>query len=580
MQAKKKLLSSVVAGTMMLASISQAMAAPVEYGEELKNAPSSSSVTVSFTDVNQTHWAYSFIADMVGRKILEGYPDQKFRPDRQVTRAEFATIIVKASGIQPKKVNYSSFSDLKVTDWSSPYVETVKDYMTGYRTADSSYIFNPDAPALREDMTVALVKLKGYDVARLSNRSIIEAMFKDYDGISEAAKDYVAVAVENGLVSGYEDETFRPQATVTRAEAATMLFRAFQYGNDNKGIGRTTATIPSATKMPTASPKPTPTATPKPADVKFSVDTLVGGIGQGDVDGPVSIAKINTVDSMALDQDDNVYFLDSKKKKVRKFTSSNGTVSTLSVQDSNITNSHALGTQSQYQTISYNLADRKLYLSSLKANLDRSNSVLIASIHEIYPTVQTVTYTPFKANDDDRVRDYLDSYTSFIGFDNSNHIYQGVRYQSTYWKSDYRSLIIQTDSTTEGSVIASSADVTGPAFEASQAIFHRDGFYVLDKTSRTLTKTELFPRKVDPIAAFSTIAFDSLSSFNGKFYASSGTTIYEIGLDGNISTFVNGKDLTYNDGNKLTKISQFAFDTQGNVILYDDQNKAIRRINL
>ncbi|CAH1215644.1 hypothetical protein PAECIP111893_03994 [Paenibacillus plantiphilus] len=136
---------------------------------------------------------------MVNRKVISGYPDGKFRPNNTITRSEFAKIMITASGITPKKVNYSSFSDIEATNWASPFVESVKDYMMGYRTADGKYIFNPSAPATREDVAVALVKLKGYDVNRLPDQSTIEAMFKDYAGISESAKSYVSLAVENGL---------------------------------------------------------------------------------------------------------------------------------------------------------------------------------------------------------------------------------------------------------------------------------------------------------------------------------------------------------------------------------------------
>lgn len=115
-------------------------AAPVEYGEELQNMPQNTP-TVSFTDLPNTHWAYKYIAEMVNKKVLEGYPDHKFRPDNTISRAEFATIIVKAAGLQAKKVNYSSFSDVKVTDWYSPWIETAKDYLTGYRAANGEYIY-------------------------------------------------------------------------------------------------------------------------------------------------------------------------------------------------------------------------------------------------------------------------------------------------------------------------------------------------------------------------------------------------------------------------------------------------------
>lgn len=108
-------------------------------------------------------------------------------------------------------------------------------------------------------------------------------MFSDVDAISTAAQPYVALAVENGMISGYEDGTFRGQATITRGEAAAMLWRAFQYGGDSKLIpGETPAHTPSAnsTAMSSASGetlKPEETSvleeTPKP----YQMDTLDTG---------------------------------------------------------------------------------------------------------------------------------------------------------------------------------------------------------------------------------------------------------------------------------------------------------------
>ncbi|RAV02696.1 hypothetical protein DQG13_09340 [Paenibacillus sp. YN15] len=349
--------------------------------------------------------------------------------------------------------------------------------MTGYRTADGSYIFNPDAPALREDITVAITKLKGFDVSRLSNRSIIEAMFKDYDGISEAAKDYVAVAVENGLVSGYEDETFRPQATVTRAEAATLLWRAFQYGSDNKGVGGATTTTPSASQpTPTVSPKSTlqPSATPKPANAKFSVDTLVGGTGAEDIDGPVSMAQISRLDSVALDKDDNIYFLNAEKNKVRKFNAGNGTVETLSIADHSLDNRYSLNQPHTYfQSLTYNPVSNKLYLGATIAGTH------YITFYEIRPTVQSVTYAPANG-----------TYYSFVQFTDDNNLFLG--YNSYYDDS----IISQATLGKEASVIAKASDKTGFSFgpfsyyswQHIDAIVNANTIYVFDTYISTITK--------------------------------------------------------------------------------------------
>ncbi|SHE14694.1 Endo-1,4-beta-xylanase A precursor [Chlamydia abortus] len=583
----KRMTTLLIAFMLLFSIVGTASAALPEYGEEWQNAPDNTPA-VSFTDLPETHWAYQYIAEMVNRKIINGYPDNKFRPNNTITRAEFAKIMVTASGIQAKKVNYSSFSDIPVTNWASPYVEAVKDYMTGYRNANGEYIFNPSSPALREDITVALVKLKGYDMSRLPDHSMLEAMFTDFEGISESAKDYVAVAVENGLVSGFPDETFRPQATVTRAEATVMLWRAFQFGNDNKSIGggeQTTTPTPSVTQpaSPTTNPS-TPSHPQQPSQaVKFSVDTLVGGNGRGDVDGPVRMAKINAVDSMVLDKDDNVFFLDSSNKKIRKFNQSNGTVETFKTVNNQFNWDYASDGQnvthydySQFTPIklAYNVASNKLYVSGnvlIKPSNYSSDYYNIHTIYEVSPAVQMAAYTFDRLSGS-----YGDVYDTheFISFTDE---------QSIFYKQQLGSGDVVYQATLGGasSIIANAGDKTGVDLTGRvEAVVTNNDIFIFDTGNRTLSKIQLFPRKVEKVVSFDSITFDSVTVCNGKFYISSGTTIYELTTDGKWSVFIDGKDLIYNDGNPIKKISQLSLDSNGNVIVYDDDNKAIRRINL
>ncbi|REE85314.1 S-layer family protein [Paenibacillus taihuensis] len=118
---------------------------------------------------------------LLNRSVISGYPDGKFRPERVVTRAAFAKIMVLAAGLNPVKVSKTSFSDIKPSDWEAPFVEAAKSYLNGYKQANGKLVFKPDAPATREDVAVAIVKLKGYNKTKLPDRTIIQAMFKDYN---------------------------------------------------------------------------------------------------------------------------------------------------------------------------------------------------------------------------------------------------------------------------------------------------------------------------------------------------------------------------------------------------------------
>ncbi len=234
-----------------------------------------------FWDVPKDHWAFGYISELVDKGVLNGYEDGSFRPDDTVTRAEWAKIMVLAAGLPlvygfetPDRYFDSHFWDMH-DHWANPYVNAAEDYLASY--GDGS--FKPDQAAVREDVTVSMVKLKGYDVSKVDYSYL--SRFSDMNSISNSLKAYVAVAVEKELIDGFEDGTFRGQDTLTRAEAATLLWRAFQYGNDNKVIDTPTSTpAPTSTQKPeevkpTETPKPTEEPEPEPEQKPYKIDTLV-----------------------------------------------------------------------------------------------------------------------------------------------------------------------------------------------------------------------------------------------------------------------------------------------------------------
>lgn len=212
--------------------------------------------TQKFWDVEKSHWAFECIAELTDRGVINGYSDGSFKPEGTISRAEWAKIMVGAAGIA---TNDSSvhFKDTE-GHWAVPYVNAASEYLTAY--SDNTY--RPDQAVVREDVTMALVRLKGYSIDNVDYSYL--AKFKDQNSISNNVKAYVAVAVEKGLIDGFEDNTFRGQATLTRAEATTLLWRAFQYGNDNKVVNTPSAvaTVKPATAAPTVKPTAKPTAKP------------------------------------------------------------------------------------------------------------------------------------------------------------------------------------------------------------------------------------------------------------------------------------------------------------------------------
>jgi len=292
----------------------------VDYGEELKNAPQKS-YEQKFSDVETKHWAFGYIAEMVERGVLNGYPDGKFYPDSQVTRAEFAKIMTTAAGLSFKKPTSQIFADVAISEWYAPYVHTAKEYLSAYTQNGASY-YLPNTPALREDIAVALVKLKGYSTTG-ADVTALQRMFSDYRSISQNARVYVATAVENGLISGYDDGTFRGQNSITRAEAATLLWRAYQYGNDNKtydDIASTDNTTPSKDNASSDKNQDASNDNAKREDEEPIVEI--------EERKPYVMRKLASANlsgsSTATYDDDNIYYIDEDDNCIYQIKISNG----------------------------------------------------------------------------------------------------------------------------------------------------------------------------------------------------------------------------------------------------------------
>lgn len=194
------------------------------------------------TDIGPDDWAYNAVKEMVDKKIISGYPDCTFRPDSLMSRAEFATIMVLALGLPAKNPETPSFRDIDRNRWEYRYVEAAKYYLTGFKTPRGDY-FKPAAPAVREDMAVALVKALGYGDEEISE-TILDS-FADRADISPKLTKYVASAVYHKIMLGYplensEYKVFKPQNPLTREEAASLFYKVINqekitYDEKNPG---------------------------------------------------------------------------------------------------------------------------------------------------------------------------------------------------------------------------------------------------------------------------------------------------------------------------------------------------------
>ncbi len=166
---------------------------------------------------------------MGARMIVTGVGSDNYAPNRSMTRAEFAAIVVRALGLSAD-TGKSSFNDVSASEWYGGYVKTASDYgiVTGY--GDGS--FRPDATITREQAMTMLgraMKLTGLD-AGLSRDSAEELLsaFTDAPSIAAFATEAVAACLKAGITSGTGAATLSPKADITRAEVAVMVQRLLQ----------------------------------------------------------------------------------------------------------------------------------------------------------------------------------------------------------------------------------------------------------------------------------------------------------------------------------------------------------------
>lgn len=186
---------------------------------------------VEFSDV-ASHWAKDAINNMGSRMVVTGIGNHQYAPQRNMTRAEFAAIVVRALGLEPD-TGVSGFSDVPSSQWHSGYVKTAAAYGIIKGFSDGS--FRPNDEITREQamtMLARAMKVTGLNTGLTgSSADELMAAFSDGSVVSGFAKDAVAACLKAGITSGTSVATLSPKSEITRAEVAVMVERLLQKSN-------------------------------------------------------------------------------------------------------------------------------------------------------------------------------------------------------------------------------------------------------------------------------------------------------------------------------------------------------------
>lgn len=174
---------------------------------------SSSMSAYAVNDISN-HWAKDYIEKFIDAGVINGYEDDTFRPNNNMTRAEFATVLSKLLD-DPSVPTDHRYTDVPESAW---YFDAVQKLCT-LQIISEDEKFNPQNNITREQVMVMLAR-----ATRLTatDTSVVNK-FSDANTISDYALDAVAAFVENGYTNGYQDGTIRPKNNITRAECVKLI---------------------------------------------------------------------------------------------------------------------------------------------------------------------------------------------------------------------------------------------------------------------------------------------------------------------------------------------------------------------
>ncbi|MNC14454.1 Endo-1,4-beta-xylanase A precursor [compost metagenome] len=178
----------------------------------------------SFADLGG-HWSRTDVEVLAAKLVIDGQAPGRFAPDAQVTRGEFAALLVRALGLAPDASAASGVKDLKGTEWYAGALGAAKK--AGLLDGFEDGTLRGEANITRAEMAVMMNR--ALKAAGKTAPSGTNPAFADQGQIPAWAADAVSAGAAAGLVEGTSGNRFAPSAQATRAEAAAMLKRLLKY---------------------------------------------------------------------------------------------------------------------------------------------------------------------------------------------------------------------------------------------------------------------------------------------------------------------------------------------------------------
>ena len=176
----------------------------------------------TFSDISSDYWASEFIQELADRGVISGFPDGTFRPNEPVTRAQFAAMVRQAFRRSATR-GAVQFADVPSNYWAAEAIREA--YTTGFLSGYPNNIFRPDENIPRAQVLVSLSNGLGYTSANSIDQTLLAygdaSSIPNWARPSVAAATERQIVVNYPNVS-----TLAPNRAATRAEVAAFIYQA------------------------------------------------------------------------------------------------------------------------------------------------------------------------------------------------------------------------------------------------------------------------------------------------------------------------------------------------------------------
>lgn len=208
------------------ASFAQPTAAPAQPTEApvqpAPTQPTAAPQSGSYSDVPSNHWAYDNVKRITELGGFNGYEDGTFQPDNKMTHEEFLTVVTALAYRGDVNAAPASLIGNSWADWAKPTFNAAADM--GLITSADTDLTVGGTPITRAEMAKIISRTLDY-LGKAQTANPDTSKITDWNSVSADYQPYVAEVYSKGIITGYDDGSFAPSNSLTRAEASTVIVR-------------------------------------------------------------------------------------------------------------------------------------------------------------------------------------------------------------------------------------------------------------------------------------------------------------------------------------------------------------------